>query len=88
MQDKRFAGTPIEVEFQGELRPLQQEAVFKIIQHDEGLLCAPTAFGKTAIGLADRESQDQYVGSGSPAGMRRVIRLRARGVFSCVSVQN
>jgi len=48
-QDKRFAGTPIEAEFQGELRPLQLEAVSKIIQHDEGILCAPTAFGKTAI---------------------------------------
>jgi superfamily II DNA or RNA helicase len=41
-------GTPIEVEFQGELRPLQLEAVSKIALHDEGILCAPTAFGKTA----------------------------------------
>ena len=49
VQDERFAGTPIDAEFQGELRPLQLEAVSKIIQHDEGILCAPTAFGKTAI---------------------------------------
>jgi len=49
VQDQRFVGTPIEAEFQGELRPLQLEAVSKIIQHDEGILCAPTAFGKTAI---------------------------------------
>jgi hypothetical protein len=49
VQDQRFAGTPIEAEFRGELRPLQLEAVSKIIQHDEGILCAPTAFGKTAI---------------------------------------
>jgi len=47
--DERFAGTPIEVEFHGELRPLQLEAVSKITQHDEGILCAPTAFGKTAV---------------------------------------
>jgi superfamily II DNA or RNA helicase len=49
VQDKRFAGLPIDVEFRGELRPLQLEAVSKITQHDEGILCAPTAFGKTAV---------------------------------------
>jgi superfamily II DNA or RNA helicase len=47
--DERFAGTPIDVEFQGELRPLQFEAVSRAIQHDEGILCAPTAFGKTVV---------------------------------------
>jgi superfamily II DNA or RNA helicase len=36
----RFVGTPIEVEFQGELRPLQLEAVSRAVQHDEGILCA------------------------------------------------
>jgi hypothetical protein len=49
VRDERFAGTPIDVEFQGELRPLQLEAVYRAIQHDEGILCAPTAFGKTAV---------------------------------------
>jgi len=49
VRDERFAGTPVDVEFQGELRPLQLEAVSKITQHDEGILCAPTAFGKTAV---------------------------------------
>ena len=49
VRDERFAGTAIDVEFRGELRPLQLEAVSKIIQHDEGILCAPTAFGKTAV---------------------------------------
>ena len=48
-RDERFAGTPIEAEFQGQLRPLQEEAVAKITSHDEGILCAPTAFGKTAV---------------------------------------
>ena len=48
VRDERFAGTPIDAEFQGELRPLQLEAVSKIALHDEGILCAPTAFGKTA----------------------------------------
>lgn len=49
VRDERFAGTPVDVEFQGKLRPLQLEAVSKITQQDEGILCAPTAFGKTAV---------------------------------------
>jgi superfamily II DNA or RNA helicase len=49
VRDERFAGTAIEAEFRSELRPLQLEAASKIIQHDEGILCAPTAFGKTAV---------------------------------------
>jgi hypothetical protein len=47
--DERCAGTAIEGEFQGQLRPFQEEAVAKITTHDEGVLCAPTAFGKTAV---------------------------------------
>jgi superfamily II DNA or RNA helicase len=49
VRDERYAGTPIEAEFQGQLRPLQEEVVAKIISHDESILCAPTAFGKTAV---------------------------------------
>lgn len=49
VRDERFTGTPIEVEFQGQLRPLQEQAVSKISGHDDGILCAPTAFGKTAV---------------------------------------
>src|SRR5256884_3824590 len=49
VRDDRFAGTPIEAEFQGQLRPFQEEAVAKITAHNEGILCAPTAFGKTAV---------------------------------------
>jgi len=49
LRDERFAGTPIDVEFRGELRPLQHQAVSKIADHDNGVLCAPTAFGKTAV---------------------------------------
>jgi superfamily II DNA or RNA helicase len=48
VRDERVAGLPIEAEFCGQLRPAQQEAVSKIVEHDEGILCAPTAFGKTA----------------------------------------
>src|SRR3989454_213854 len=49
VRDDRYAGTAIEAEFQGQLRPFQEEAVAKITAHDEGILCAPTAFGKTAV---------------------------------------
>jgi hypothetical protein len=49
VRDERYAGTAIEAEFQGQLRPFQEEAVAKITGHDEGILCAPTAFGKTAV---------------------------------------
>lgn len=50
VRDERFAGTAIEAKFQGQLRGLQQDAVSKIIEADNGILCAPTAFGKTAVG--------------------------------------
>jgi superfamily II DNA or RNA helicase len=49
INDERFAGVPVEVAFSGQLRPLQQDAVDAFAQHDEGILCAPTAFGKTAV---------------------------------------
>ncbi|MCA9049041.1 MAG: hypothetical protein KDA89_09965 [Planctomycetaceae bacterium] len=47
IQDKRVAGEPLDVEFQGELRPGQQTAVNEMLQHDTGVLSATTAFGKT-----------------------------------------
>ncbi len=49
VRDERYAGTEIEAEFQGQLRKFQEEAVEQIIGHDEGIVSAPTAFGKTAI---------------------------------------
>src|ERR1017187_4447971 len=49
VRDERFAGTPITVKFDGQLRPVQEEAVAGISGHDDGILCAPTAFGKTAV---------------------------------------
>ncbi len=50
VRDERYEGKAIEAEFQGQLRPSQEEAVAKITDHDEGILSAPTAFGKTAVG--------------------------------------
>jgi superfamily II DNA or RNA helicase len=48
VRDERFTGTPISAEFDGQLRPIQEEAVRGIGAYDEGILSAPTAFGKTA----------------------------------------
>jgi superfamily II DNA or RNA helicase len=50
VRDERYEGMAIEAEFHGQLRPFQEEAVAKITEYDEGILCAPTAFGKTAVG--------------------------------------
>lgn len=49
VRDERFAGHPIDIEFSGQLRPAQLDAASMISGHDEGILCAPTAFGKTAL---------------------------------------
>jgi len=49
IDDKRFAGRPIDVEFSGQLRPVQLDAAAMIAAHNDGILCAPTAFGKTAL---------------------------------------
>ena len=47
--DRRFGGVPVQFDFHGERRPTQIEAVKALAASDEGVLCAPTAFGKTAI---------------------------------------
>jgi DNA or RNA helicases of superfamily II len=47
--DERYNGIPINVNFRGQLHPLQQEAVNQLLTHDNGILSAPTAFGKTVI---------------------------------------
>ncbi|MCB1967075.1 MAG: DEAD/DEAH box helicase family protein, partial [Candidatus Accumulibacter sp.] len=52
IQDERTDGTPIDVEFAGTLRPDQEGAVAIMLPHDVGVLCAPTAFGKTVTGAA------------------------------------
>ncbi len=49
LRDERYAGTSIEADFQGRLRSYQDESVAAFSDYDEGILCAPTAFGKTAV---------------------------------------
>lgn len=50
--DERYAGEPIEVSFAGTLRLDQEAAVSAMLHHDAGVLCAPTAFGKTVAAAA------------------------------------
>ena len=49
VEDRRFAGHPLQVSFQGELRPDQKEAARALKSHDTGVLAAATAFGKTVV---------------------------------------
>jgi superfamily II DNA or RNA helicase len=48
--DRRNQGSPIRAEFRGELREKQQRAVDALLRHENGVLSAPTGFGKTVIG--------------------------------------
>lgn len=50
--DERNAGTPLETEFVGSLRRDQQLALDQLLKQDIGVLCAPTAFGKTVTAAA------------------------------------
>lgn len=52
LYDERFAGEPIDVRFAGTLRPDQEAALEGMLAHDTGVLCAPTAFGKTVTAAA------------------------------------
>ncbi len=49
IRDERFSGTPLAVEFQGELLPEQEEAARAMLAHETGVLSATTAFGKTVV---------------------------------------
>jgi superfamily II DNA or RNA helicase len=52
LQDERTSGKPIDASFIGILRPDQEKAVAAMLHHDTGVLCAPTAFGKTVTAAA------------------------------------
>lgn len=52
VQDERTRGEPIHVTFGAALRPEQQEAIKQVLAHDQGILSAPTAFGKTVVGAS------------------------------------
>ncbi len=50
--DERYVGSPLDVAFAVTLRPDQEFAVAAMLNHDAGVLCAPTAFGKTVTAAA------------------------------------
>lgn len=52
IRDERRGGQALRVEFVGVLRPDQEAAVAAMLTHDTGILCAPTAFGKTVAAAA------------------------------------
>ena len=49
LDDQRFVGLPLDVTFHGQLRPDQQAAASDMLAHDDGILSATTAFGKTVV---------------------------------------
>ena len=52
LHDERFEGEALHVSFAGTLRLDQEAAVAAMLHHDDGVLCAPTAFGKTVAAAA------------------------------------
>ena len=48
--DKRKSGNPIVMAFKGTLRPEQQIAAEQMLGYEDGIMSAPTGFGKTVIG--------------------------------------
>ena len=62
--DNRFAGQVLtDMTFVGSLRSAQSKAIDELMQHDIGVLHAPTAFGKTvtAIGLIQRRGVNTLI---------------------------
>lgn len=52
LQDERVDGSKIKLKFIGQLRSDQKKALRVMLKHDTGVLCAPTAFGKTVTAAA------------------------------------
>ncbi len=50
LEDKTYLGKEIKVQFNGELRNEQVQAVEEMLKYNNGVLSATTAFGKTVIG--------------------------------------
>ncbi|MFH1700768.1 MAG: DEAD/DEAH box helicase family protein [Candidatus Zixiibacteriota bacterium] len=49
LEDKRFQGKTIDVSFEGKLQDMQYGAASKMLENENGILVAPTGFGKTVI---------------------------------------
>ena len=78
IEDKRFLGTPICYEFDGELRPEQAVAAKALIAHDSGVLAAGTAFGKTVLAawmIGERKTNTLILVNKKPLMSQWVERL-------------
>jgi superfamily II DNA or RNA helicase len=51
-EDQRQAGHTIDTSFRGSLRAEQAQALDAVLAQEMGILCAPTAFGKTVVAAA------------------------------------
>lgn len=49
IEEKRVIGRPIKVSFNGELKEEQKDAINDLLEYDNGVLNATTAFGKTVV---------------------------------------
>jgi len=49
LTDKRFPGTPLDLQFRGVLQAEQKEAADALLKHETGVLAASAAFGKTVV---------------------------------------
>lgn len=52
VQDQRFKGKRMKLEFSGTLTPVQEEAIAVLKKHDNGVLVAPPGVGKTVMACA------------------------------------
>lgn len=52
LHEERNGGSPLAVSFLGKLRADQEDAISAMLRHETGVLCAPTAFGKTVTAAA------------------------------------
>jgi hypothetical protein len=50
VEDRRQAGEPIELRFEGALTPVQEQAAQALLAHDIGVFVAPPGVGKTVVG--------------------------------------
>ncbi len=50
VEDRRQAGEPLELRFEGGLTPVQEQAVQALLAHDIGVFVAPPGVGKTVVG--------------------------------------
>jgi superfamily II DNA or RNA helicase len=50
VEDRRQRGEPLDLRFQGELTPVQEQASQALLSHDAGVFVAPPGVGKTVVG--------------------------------------